>query len=76
MTREEKHEEQLGSMAHGKDAVLENARYRIRELEAENARLSSACQNVVTALPSPASCDPAFWPVREQCREAVERMKQ
>lgn len=37
---------------------------RIRTLEA-------ACRNVVTAIPNEHACDPAFWPVREQCRKAL-----
>lgn len=38
----------------------------------EIERLRVACLNVVAALPSPEMCDRAFWPVREQCRRALE----
>lgn len=42
------------------------------KLQAENAKLMAACQNVVTALPHKDVCADEFWPVREMCRKALE----
>jgi hypothetical protein len=32
-----------------------------------------ACKNVTTAIPSKEGCDPSFWEIVEQCRDAVAK---
>lgn len=44
----------------------------IRRLAKRIAALETALENVVSALPSEQSCDPCFWPIREQCRKVLE----